>query len=110
MVAVTGVTAMARLMGVQMDELGSVWPSAIVSHELASADLTVFSNEVAFSPDCETNDNPNSLLFCSKPAYWQALQSSPISLTGNHVNDWAQPCLVVDFMPAKVMVYGGGKQ
>jgi len=113
-VAVTGVTAMARLMGVQMDELGSVWPSAIVSYELASADLTVFSNEVAFSPDCETNDNPNSLLFCSKPDYWQALQSSGvdlISLTGNHVNDWGRESLAwsLDFYARqKVVVYGGG--
>lgn len=113
-IAMTGVTAMARMMGGQMDELGSDWPAEVVGPELASADLTVFSNEVAFSPDCETTASPEILLFCSKPEYWTTLEKSGvdlISLTGNHVNDWGRQSLswTLDFYQKKqVTVYGGG--
>lgn len=114
-VTMTGVTAMSRMMAGQMDKLGSAWPAEIIGAELASADLTIFSNEVALTPDCETNASPDSLLFCSKPAYWETLEKSGadlISLTGNHVNDWGRDSLSwsLDFYAQKgVTVYGGGE-
>ena len=113
-VAATGVTAMARMMGAQMDELGSAWPAIEVGPVLSAADLTIFSNEVSFAPDCETSANPDTLVFCSKPEYWETLERSGvdlINLTGNHVNDWGRASFSwsLDFYAQKgIPFYGGG--
>src|SRR5690606_29383864 len=75
-VAMTGVTAMVRLTAEQMDERGPAWPAEVVGPELATADITAISNEVPFVPDCETNTDPENLVFCSKPEYMETLRAS----------------------------------
>ncbi len=114
-VAMTGVTAMVRLTAQQMDERGVDWLAEVVGPELASADITVISNEVPFVPDCETNTNMDNLTFCSKPDYMKALTDSGvdiIGLTGNHQNDYGREDAVTSldiYAEANLPVYGGGR-
>lgn len=113
-VAMTGVTAMVRLTAEQMDQRGAAWPAEVVGPELATADITVVSNEVPFVPDCETNTDEDNLVFCSKPEYMEALTASGVDivgLTGNHQNDFgledALTSLTI-YEDAGLPVYGGG--
>ncbi len=114
-VAMTGVTAMVRLTADQMDQRGVDWLAEVVGPELASADITVISNEVPFVPECETNTSMDNLTFCSKPAYMAALTASGvdiIGLTGNHQNDYGREDAVTSldiYAEAKLPVYGGGR-
>ena len=114
-VAMTGVTAMVRLTAQQMDERGVVWLAEVVGPELASADITVISNEVPFVSDCETNTNMDNLTFCSKPEYLKALTDSGvdiIGLTGNHQNDYGREDAVASldfYAESNLPVYGGGR-
>lgn len=113
-VAMTGVTAMVRLTAEQMDQRGAAWPAEVVGPELATADITVVSNEVPFVPDCETNTDEDNLVFCSKPEYMETLTASGVDivgLTGNHQNDFgledALTSLTI-YEDAGLPVYGGG--
>ncbi|MCE7989214.1 MAG: hypothetical protein DYG89_49300 [Caldilinea sp. CFX5] len=114
-IAMTGVTAMVRLTAEQMDQRGVDWLAAVVGPELASADLTVISNEVPFVPGCETNTDMGNLTFCSKPEYMAALRACGvdiIGLTGNHQNDYGRDDAVISldiYEEAKLPVYGGGR-
>jgi poly-gamma-glutamate synthesis protein (capsule biosynthesis protein) len=114
-VAMTGVTAMCRLTAQEMDRRGYEWPAEVVGPELAAADITHISNEVPFVPGCETNIDPNNLVFCSKPEYMAALTASGvdvIGLTGNHQNDFgrANALVSLDFYEeAGLPIYGGGR-
>jgi hypothetical protein len=114
-IAMTGVTAMCRLTAQQMDTLGYEWPAEVVGPELAAADITHISNEVPFVPGCETNTDPNNLVFCSKPEYMAALTASGvdiIGLTGNHQNDFGRANALVSldlYEKAGLPVYGGGR-
>jgi hypothetical protein len=113
-VAMTGVTAMVRLTAEQMDRQGSAWPAEVVGPELATADLTVISNEVPFVPDCETNTDEDNLVFCSKPEYLATLRASGadlIGLTGNHQNDYGLEDALTSltfYADEGLPVYGGG--
>jgi len=113
-VAMTGVTAMVRLTAAQMDRFGSSWPAEVVGAELASADITAISNEVPFVPGCETNTDPDNLVFCSDPDYLNALTDSGvdiIGLTGNHQNDYGRENALESlaiYAQADLPVYGGG--
>jgi poly-gamma-glutamate synthesis protein (capsule biosynthesis protein) len=113
-VAMTGVTAMVRLTAEQMDKRGAGWPAEVVGPELATADITIISNEVPFVPDCDTNTDEDNLVFCSKPEYMETLTASGadmIGLTGNHQNDFgledALTSLTI-YEDAGLPVYGGG--
>jgi poly-gamma-glutamate synthesis protein (capsule biosynthesis protein) len=110
----TGVTALTRSTAEQMDTRGPSWPAAIVGSELASADITAISNEVPFVEECETNTDPENLVFCSKPAYIETLFASGadiIGLTGNHLNDFGLADSLASlqvYTDAGLEVYGGG--
>ncbi len=114
-IAMTGVTAMVRLTAEQMDKRGVDWLAEVVGPELASADITVISNEVPFVPGCETNTDMGNLTFCSKPEYLDALRACGvdlIGLTGNHQNDYGRDDAVISldiYEEAKLPVYGGGR-
>ena len=113
-VAMTGVTAMARRTAEQMDERGAAWPAEVVGPELSAADITHISNEVPFLEECETNVESDNLVFCSKPEYLEALLAvgvDIIGLTGNHQNDFGyEPALesLAFYAEAGLPVYGGG--
>ena len=113
-VAMTGVTAMVRLTADQMDRLGYDWPARVIGRELASADITVISNEVPFVEGCETNTSADNLVFCSKPEYMETLVRSGvdlIGLTGNHQNDYGLKNALASlefYAEAGLPVYGGG--
>lgn len=113
-VAMTGVTAMVRLMAAEMDSRGDAWPAEIVGPELAAADITAISNEVPFVPDCETNTDEENLVFCSKLGYMETLRASGVDivgLTGNHQNDYGLNDALVSldiYAEEGLPVYGGG--
>ena len=113
-VAMTGVTAMVRYTAAQMDQRGTAWPAEVIGPELAQADITAISNEVPFVEDCETDLDPDNLVFCSKPEYLEALLATGVDivgLTGNHINDYgtagARDALDL-YAEAGLPVYGGG--
>ena len=113
-VAMTGVTALVRFTAAQMDQRGPAWPAEVVGPELAQADITAISNEVPFVEDCETDLDPDNLVFCSKPEYMATLLASGVDivgLTGNHLNDYgaAGARYALDlYAEAGMPVYGGG--
>ena len=113
-VAMTGVTAMVRFTASRMDQRGSEWPAAEIGAELAGADITAVSNEVPFVEGCETDLDPDNLVFCSKPEYIEALLAvgaDIVGLTGNHQNDHGREGALQSlqyYADAGLKVYGGG--
>ncbi|MBX3010138.1 MAG: CapA family protein [Caldilineaceae bacterium] len=113
--AMTGVTAMVRLTAEQMDQRGAAWVAEVVGPELATADITVISNEVPFVEGCETDTRMDNLTFCSKPDYLVALTDSGvdiIGLTGNHQNDYGREDALQSlafYEKNNLPVYGGGR-
>jgi hypothetical protein len=112
--AMTGVTAMVRMMGDEMDRRGAAWPAEYVGPELSAADITHISNEVPFVEDCETDTNPDNFNFCTKIEYMETLRLSGvdiIGLTGNHQNDYGLKNALksLEFYEQEGLpVYGGG--
>ena len=49
------------------------------------------NNEIPFMVGCKLNTDPENIIFCSDPAYFEALKLSGttlVGLTGNHMNDF----------------------
>ncbi len=89
----TGVTAMARMTALRMEQKGYDYPAAVVGPVLSKADITHISNEIPFMEGCRVNASENNLLLCSKPEYMEALRGvgvDIIGLTGNHLNDFGK--------------------
>lgn len=113
--AMTGVTAMVRLMAREMDERGAAWPAEYVGEELSAADITHISNEVPFVEGCKTNTSMENFNFCTKIEYMETLRLCGvdiIGLTGNHQNDFGREAAVksLDFYEKEGLpVYGGGR-
>jgi len=110
----TGVTAMCRLTAERMEEHGYTYPAEVVGPVLRQADITHVSNEVPFIKDCQVDTSADSLVFCSKYGYWDALAAvgaDIIGLSGNHVNDHgyagARESLAY-YKSLNVPVYGSG--
>lgn len=86
--AMTGVTALARRTARTMNEKGVEYPAEEVGALLRSADLTHISNEVSFNPDCPPElAQSTDGRFCSAPEYIRLLDAvgaDIIELTGNH--------------------------
>lgn len=112
--AMTGVTAMVRMMADEMDRRGAAWPAEYVGPELSAADITHISNEVPFVEDCETDTNPDNFNFCTKIEYMETLRLSGvdiIGLTGNHQNDYGPKNALKSlafYEQEGLPVYGGG--
>jgi len=113
-VAMTGVTAMVRFTAARMDQRGNSWPAEDVGPTLAAADITAISNEIPFVDGCETDLDPDNIVFCSKPEYMEALLAAGadiIGLTGNHQNDHGPEAALRSlqyYEDAGMKVYGGG--
>lgn len=113
--AMTGVTAMARNSAVAIDRSGDPgFLARQVGAELAAADLTTTSNEIAIFEGCRADNTLNNVLLCSKPAYWENLALSgvdAIGLTGNHLNDFGYDnfrSTLQLYADEKMPTYGGG--
>ncbi len=88
-VLMTGVTAMARGTGRLMDLKGVTYPAQDVWPWFAAADIVHISNEVSFKSDCVT-EGSGTMSFCSHDSYiglLEAINTSVIELTGNHLVD-----------------------
>jgi hypothetical protein len=88
----TGVTALTRATGWQMEQQGMTFPAQDIWPWLREADITHISNESPFTPDCPpANPYQTTLIFCSRPEYIQLLEyvgTDVMELTGNHLMDW----------------------
>ena len=113
--AMTGVTAMARNSAVAIDRSGDPgFLARQVGPELAAADLTTTSNEISIFDGCVADNTLNNVLLCSKPAYWENLEYSgidAIGLTGNHLNDFSYDnfrSTLQLYTDKQMPTYGGG--
>jgi hypothetical protein len=91
LVAMTGVTAMARDFAASMDVNGVLYPAKNIQDYFDTSDIVHISNEVSFWADCPKQPTANRSVFCSDPSYWELLRhihTSVIENTGNHMNDY----------------------
>jgi hypothetical protein len=112
LVAMTGVTAMARDFGVAMETNGVLYPAEKIKDYFATSDIVHISNENSFWPDCPPPPG-NRGAFCSAPEYWELLKSigtDVIELTGNHLNDYGPEPLkyTLDLYDREGVPYFGG--
>jgi hypothetical protein len=112
----TGVTAIARGSAAATERSGdSAYVARVVGPELAEADITSISDEIPFMEGCKVNTDPDNIIFCSDPAYFEALRLSGvklIGLTGNHMNDFGTAVFseTLDFYDRQgIHYYGGGR-
>jgi poly-gamma-glutamate synthesis protein (capsule biosynthesis protein) len=113
--AMTGVTALARATASRMDSHGVTYPGLDIAEWLRSADLTHISNEVSFNPDCPlANPMSTSMQFCSRPEYIGLLDyigADIIELSGNHNNDYGREASTYSldlYAQRGWLVYAGG--
>jgi poly-gamma-glutamate synthesis protein (capsule biosynthesis protein) len=112
--AMTGVTAMARMTALRMEQKGYGYPAAEVGPILSKADITHISNEIPFMEGCQVNPSENNLLLCSKPEYLEALRLvgvDIVGLTGNHLNDFGKDANLWSlqfYQDEELPTYGGG--
>ena len=102
-VMMTGVTALARGTGREMDRRGSTYPAQDIRPWLVEPDITHISSEVSFAEDCPPPVDLFTTVFCSNPSYMELLDSLDIDiieLTGNHLLDWG-----VDAMKLSLQMY-----
>jgi hypothetical protein len=112
--AMTGVTAMARHLALEMearDDPG--WPARSLAGLLSAADLTHVSNEVSFMPGCQARAETPA--FCSRPEYMEVLRlvgADLVELTGNHNLDFGATYALqsLDLYTQEGMsTFGGGR-
>jgi poly-gamma-glutamate synthesis protein (capsule biosynthesis protein) len=112
----TGVTAIARGSAAAIERSGdNAFVARIVGPELAAADITTINNEIPFMEGCKVNTNPDNIIFCSDPSYFEALKYSGVTLvglTGNHMNDFGTTAFsdTLGFYDRQgIYYYGGGR-
>ena len=108
----TGVTALTRQIAGKMDGKGILYPAEKILDVLKDADITHISNEVSFVENCYAA-RPNTLVFCSKPEYFELLKyigTDVIEITGNHLNDYGDKWLLhtLDIYDKEGIKYFGG--
>jgi hypothetical protein len=113
--AMTGVTALARATASRMDLHGTTYPGRDIAEWLRNADLTHISNEVSFNPACPlANPMSTSMQFCSRPEYIELLDfigTDIIELSGNHNNDYGREASTYSlelYAQRGWLVYAGG--
>jgi len=95
-----------------MDEKGVNYPAERINAWFESADIVHISNEVSFKENCDLSDRGR---FCSKPEYFQLLETihaKIIELTGNHLLDFGtEPFLntLALYKQNNMQYYGGGE-
>jgi poly-gamma-glutamate synthesis protein (capsule biosynthesis protein) len=115
LVAMTGVTAMARDFAASMDVNGVLYPAKEIKDWFDTSDIVHISNENSFWPDCPQQPTANRGAFCSDPSYWELLKHigvDVIELDGNHLNDYGVEPIsyTLDLYEREgVPYYGGGR-
>ena len=115
LVAMTGVTAMARDFAASIDVNGVLYPAKEIKDWFDTSDIVHISNENSFWPDCPQQPTPNRGVFCSDPSYWELLKyigTDVIELDGNHLNDYGVEPIsyTLDLYEREgVPYYGGGR-
>jgi poly-gamma-glutamate synthesis protein (capsule biosynthesis protein) len=115
LVAMTGVTAMARDFAASMDVNGVLYPAKEIKDWFDTSDIVHISNENSFWPDCPKQPTANRGAFCSDPSYWELLKHigvDVIELDGNHLNDYGVEPIsyTLDLYEREgVPYYGGGR-
>jgi hypothetical protein len=111
----TGVTALTRGTGVAIENARDpAYPARLIGPELAAADLTTASNEVAFMDGCVADNSEGLMVFCSKPEWFATLEFSGVDLvdlTGNHLLDFGVDPLQATlslYAQKGIKTYGGG--
>ncbi len=109
----TGVTAITRAAGAQIDANGIDWYTKNLRAEFADAKYVHISNEVSIKSDC-TYPVSGTYQFCSKERDFQALidlHANVIELTGNHMRDFGDEPLkktLVWYKAHHMGTFGGG--
>ena len=114
--ALSGVTALARRTAALMNQKGILYPGSQISGWLSAADLTHISNEVSFNRECSPEKAAvGEALFCSPPEYIGLLENvgaDIIELTGNHNLDRGQDAYEYSldlYRERGWGIYGGGE-
>jgi hypothetical protein len=112
--AMTGVTALARGVALQIEAREDyAWPARGVADLLSSADLTHVSHEVSFVPGCRVQTTTQA--FCAKPEYLETLRlvgADLVELTGNHNLDFGPEYALQSldlYAQAQMHTFGGGQ-
>jgi hypothetical protein len=114
LVAMTGVTAMARDFGVAMEKFGVLYPAEKIKNWFDTSDIVHISNEDSFWPDCPKPPIYEAV-FCSDPSYMELLRTSNtkvVELTGNHLNDYGTEPLsytLALYDKEGIPYFGGGR-
>jgi len=108
----TGVTALVRGTANRMEKYGVLYPAREIVDILRDADITHISNEIPFVEGC-TGARDSSLVFCSKPEYFELLEyvgMDVVELTGNHMNDYGHDWMnyTLDLYDQQGTPYFGG--
>lgn len=118
-VVMTGVTALVRGTAYIMEASGFTYPAIDIGDILRDADILHISNEVPFTENCPdpfaSKTNDSSLVFCSKPEYFQLLEAigtDVVELTGDHFRDWGPDAILntLEMINQRGWQYYGGGQ
>jgi hypothetical protein len=98
-VVLTGVTAMTRATGKEMELYGVLSPAASIGELMREADIAHVSNEVPFAKDCPAPQwqQEVDLVFCSDDKYIDLMReigTDVVELTGDHFSDYGPEAMV----------------
>lgn len=112
----TGVTAMVRATSDYMDAISPLYPASLIREPLIAADILHVNNEVPFAKKCtQTQEQLDTLHFCSKPVYMDLLTdigTDVVELDGDHFQDFGDEAVSYTlglYQEAGIPYYGGGK-
>ena len=116
-VVLTGVTAMTRGTGKEMEMYGVLSPAVSVGALMREADIAHVSNEVPFDPNCPAPQwiQEEDLVFCSADKYIDLLReigTDVVELTGDHFSEFGPEAMhhtLEMYESEGWSYYGGGK-
>lgn len=116
-VILTGVTAMTRATGKEMELYGVLSPAVSIGELMREADIAHVSNEVPFATNCPPPQwqQEIDLVFCSDDKYIDLMReigTDVVELTGDHFSDYGPEAMYHTLEMYKKegwSYYGGGK-
>jgi len=116
-VVLTGVTAMTRATGKEMELYGVLSPAVSIGDLMREADIAQVSNEVPFASNCPPPQwqQEVDLVFCSDDKYIDLMKeigTDVVELTGDHFSDYGPEAMYHTLEMYKKegwSYYGGGK-
>lgn len=116
-VILTGVTAMTRATGKEMELYGVLSPAVSIGELMREADIAHVSNEVPFATNCPPPQwqQEIDLVFCSDDKYIDLMReigTDVVELTGDHFSDYGPEAMYHTLKMYKKegwSYYGGGK-